>query len=93
MTRFPRCDNPVLLVLNPGSSSIKWSVHNAAVLESQNATESVVAGQTRIDHSNARTHFEAAELLTRVLESHDVRAVIVRVVHGGSEYLKESLNN
>lgn len=88
MTRFPRSDNPVLLVLNPGSSSIKWSVHNAAVLESQSAMEPIVAGQTRVDHSNARTHFEAAELLTRVLENHDVRAVIVRVVHGGSEYLK-----
>ena len=88
MTRFPRSDNPVLLVLDPGSSSIKWSVHNAAVLESQSAMEPIVAGQTRVDHSNARTHFEAAELLTRVLENHDVRAVIVRVVHGGSEYLK-----
>lgn len=88
MISSPRSDIPVLLVLNPGSSSIKWSVHNVSALEYAGATAPVATGQTAVGQSVARAHPGAASWLTDVLTNQDVRAVIIRVVHGGSEYLK-----
>lgn len=88
MTSLPRSDKPVLLVLNPGSSSIKWSTHNVSALEYASATASVAIGQAGVGQSAAQTYPGARPWLTDVLTNHDVRAVVIRVVHGGSEYLK-----
>ena len=88
MSSLPRYDKPVLLVLNPGSSSIKWSTHNVSALEYAGATVPVAIGQAGVGQSAAQTYPGAPPWLTDVLTNHDVRAVIIRVVHGGSEYLK-----
>ena len=88
MSSLPRYDKPVLLVLNPGSSSIKWSTHNVSALEYAGATAPVAIGQAGVGQSAAQTYPGAPPWLTDVLTNHDVRAVIIRVVHGGSEYLK-----
>ena len=81
MSSLPRYDKPVLLVLNPGSSSIKWSVHNVAKLERTGSTAPIEAGQSTM-------HIDpgAVDLLPNVLANHDVRGVIIRVVHGGPQY-------
>lgn len=93
MSRLPRSDKSILLVLNPGSSSIKWSTHNVSALEYVGATASVAIGQVGVGQSAAQTYPGAPPWLTDVLTNHDVRAVIIRVVHGGSEYLKPLLIN
>ena len=88
MSSLPRYDKPVLLVLNPGSSSIKWSRHNVSALEYAGATVPVAIGQAGVGQSAAQTYPGAPPWLIDVLTNHAVRAVIIRVVHGGSEYLK-----
>ncbi|MAK65896.1 MULTISPECIES: hypothetical protein [unclassified Methylophaga] len=88
MSSLPRYDKPVLLVLNPGSSSIKWSRHNVSALEYAGATVPVAIGQAGVGQSAAQTYPGAPPWLTDVLTNHAVRAVIIRVVHGGSEYHK-----
>lgn len=88
MSSLPRYDKPVLLVLNPGSSSIKWSTHNVSALEYAGATVPVAIGQAGVGQSAAQTYPGAPPWLTDVLTNHAVRAVIIRVVHGGSEYHK-----
>lgn len=85
MSSLPRHNKPVLLVLNPGSSSIKWSTHNVSALEYADSTAPVAIGQVDVA---AQTYPGAPPWLSDVLTNHDVRAVIIRVVHGGYEYLK-----
>jgi fatty-acyl-CoA synthase len=70
MTRL-HLSKPVLLVLTPGSSSIKWTVHIAAILERAGSTAPVGAGRLAMQSNSG-----AAALLTDVLANHDDRAVI-----------------
>lgn len=88
MTSLPCSDKPVLLVLNPGSSSIKWSTHNVSALEYADATVAVATGQAIVGQSAAQAYPGAPPWLTDVLINHDVRAVVIRIVLGGSECLK-----
>lgn len=64
---LPYADKPVLLVLNPGSSSIKWTTHNVSALEYADATVAVATGQAIVGHSVARAHPGLASLLTWLL--------------------------
>ncbi len=88
MTKLPRNDKPVLLVLNPGSSSVKWSVYNVSVLEHEGATSPVAIGKTGVEQSDDQAYPGPPPWLTDVLTNHDIRAVIIRVVHGGSDNCK-----
>lgn len=67
MSSLPRYDKPVLLVLNPGSSSIKWSTHNVSALEYAGATVPVAIGQAGVGQSAAQTYPGAPPWLTDVL--------------------------
>lgn len=66
---------PFLLVLNPGSSSIKWEAFC-------NSAESLGHGQITLGRG-----IDVFEPLTSTA-GNKVCAVIVRVVHGGSEFLQ-----
>ena len=74
---------PVLLVLNPGSSSIKWATFS-------NSAESLIGNFAAIDHGQVALGkgIGVFEQLLSSTAGCDICAVIVRVVHGGSEFLQ-----
>lgn len=72
-----------ILVLNPGSSSIKWSVYSSATLENAGGTTPVPVATGQ---STTRSETSAISQLKRVFVSHDIRAVVIRMVHGGPDY-------
>lgn len=72
---------PALLVLNPGSSSIKWSAHTLASGDAAGDVPIVASGQFNGDAEEG-----ASIALAEALQYCDVCSVVIRFVHGGSEY-------
>ncbi len=83
-----RSTQPVFLVLNPGSSSIKWAVHSVIKIET-----AVSTGTIDGDRSSNQLSASMAALLKNVLANQDVRAVIIRVVHGGLSHAEPLMIN
>ncbi len=67
-----------ILVLNPGSSSLKWSVHNAQFYE-KTAQSDVVAYE------------DLGTLLKKLNVSQQISIAVIRFVHGGNEFYKATL--
>ena len=84
---------PVLLVLNPGSSNIKWTVFNASSQRMSGMPIVLAEGQVSLQKDK-----NAIEQLRTVTADYELGALIVRVVHGGPvfsspiEVSDESLN-
>lgn len=72
---------PDILVLNPGSSNIKWTVFRASP-EPRSGIPSIIAE----GHINVEKCKNAIEQLRTVTADHALSALIVRVVHGGSVF-------
>lgn len=74
---------PVLLVLNPGSSSIKWAAFSSSA-------EPPGVYYAAIDHGQLALGkgIGGFEQLLSVTAGFEICAVIVRVVHGGPEFLQ-----
>lgn len=70
----------VLLVLNPGSSSLKWCLYRFSALSAADSAAPVAAGQSDV------SGIDVVAVLTTIFASHAVRAVIIRVVHGGADF-------
>jgi len=84
---------PALLVLNPGSSNIKWTVFNASSQRMSGMPIVFAEGQVSLQKDK-----NAIEQLRTVTADYELGALIVRVVHGGPvfsspiEVSDESLN-
>ncbi len=72
---------PVILVLNPGSSSIKWATFC-------NSSEYLIDGRAAIDRGqiDLEKGTDMFEQLISATASYKICAVIVRVVHGGPDF-------
>jgi len=72
---------PVLLLLNPGSSSIKWTVFST--------TENVLPGKLGAIAQGQVDSSVVNEVIGQLVEStadFDICALVVRVVHGGAKF-------
>ena len=72
---------PALLVLNPGSSSIKWSVHEQTELACYRGSGPLFSGQFKEDAEQGAT-----VALAEAMAHCDVCSVVIRFVHGGAFY-------
>ncbi|WP_323844276.1 hypothetical protein [Microbulbifer magnicolonia] len=73
---------PAILTVNLGSSSVKWALFGASSLDASGTPCAIDYGQVSIQ-TGADIPFQ----LDGVLANCDVRVLIVRVVHGGPEFL------
>lgn len=71
------------LVLNPGSSSIKWSLHALEPRQHSENTAPLHYGQCK-----GNTQDSAAAVLLEATTHCDDYAAVIRFVHGGSDYFE-----
>lgn len=72
---------PALLVLNPGSSSIKWSLHELAALSASASSEPIVTG-----HLKGKPEQGVSVALAEAMQHRELCSVVIRFVHGGADY-------
>lgn len=72
---------PALLVLNPGSSNIKWTVFSASSQPWSGMRDVFAEGQISVEKDK-----NAIEQLRTVTADYALSALVVRVVHGGPAF-------